>query len=57
MPVRAVTNVAIWGNHTATQFPDYEHAKIDGKPAPEVIKDQSWLKKSSSRPCSSAARR
>jgi malate dehydrogenase len=43
-PVSAVTSVAIWGNHSATQFPDFRHAKIDGKPAPDVIKDENWLK-------------
>jgi malate dehydrogenase len=42
-PVSAVRNVAIWGNHSATQFPDYFHATIDGKPAPEVIGDDAWL--------------
>ncbi len=45
VPVRDVTNVAIWGNHSATQFPDYAHAKIAGKPAPEVIGDPDWLEK------------
>jgi malate dehydrogenase len=39
----AVTNVTIWGNHSATQFPDYAHARIDGRPAPEVITDTAWL--------------
>jgi malate dehydrogenase len=43
-PVASVTNTAIWGNHSATQFPDFYHAKIDGKPAPEVIGDENWLK-------------
>lgn len=38
-----VTNVTIWGNHSATQYPDFLHAKIGGKPAAEVINDQSWL--------------
>jgi malate dehydrogenase len=42
--VRDVTNLAIWGNHSATQFPDFVHAKIDGRPAPEVIDDDAWLK-------------
>jgi malate dehydrogenase len=42
-PVREVTNLAIWGNHSATQFPDFENAKIGGKPAPSVIGDESWL--------------
>jgi malate dehydrogenase len=43
IPVDEVTNVAIWGNHSATQFPDFEHALIGGKPAPDVIGDRSWL--------------
>ena len=41
-----VTNVAIWGNHSATQFPDFAHARIAGKPAPEVITDEEWLRTS-----------
>jgi len=41
--VSTVTNVAIWGNHSATQFPDFEHARIGGKPAAEVISDRAWL--------------
>uniref|UniRef100_A0A7C4QKA1 Malate dehydrogenase n=1 Tax=Schlesneria paludicola TaxID=360056 RepID=A0A7C4QKA1_9PLAN len=43
-PVTAVTNLAIWGNHSATQYPDFINAKIDGKPAPSVIADMDWLK-------------
>lgn len=43
-PVSAVKNVAIWGNHSATQYPDFVNAKIDGKPATEVITDHAWLK-------------
>lgn len=39
-----VTNVAIWGNHSATQFPDFEHALIDDKPATDVIDDREWLR-------------
>src|SRR5271163_3458578 len=42
-PVATVSNLAIWGNHSATQFPDYAHALIGGKPALEVIDDQAWL--------------
>jgi malate dehydrogenase len=34
----------IWGNHSATQFPDFYNAKISGKPAVDVIKDDAWLK-------------
>ena len=40
----AVSNVAIWGNHSATQFPDFGNAKITGKPATDLIKDETWLK-------------
>jgi malate dehydrogenase len=38
-----VTNVAIWGNHSSTQFPDFENAKIGGKPATAAITDKAWL--------------
>lgn len=43
-PVSKVTNLAIWGNHSATQYPDFYNAKIDGKPATDLIKDEAWLK-------------
>jgi malate dehydrogenase len=43
VPVREVTNLAIWGNHSNTQFPDFAHARIAGKPAPDVIGDRGWL--------------
>ena len=42
-PVARVKSLAIWGNHSATQFPDVFHATINGKPAPEVIGDDNWL--------------
>ena len=42
--VTAVTNLAIWGNHSATQYPDFYNAKINGKPVPDLIKDDAWLK-------------
>jgi malate dehydrogenase len=42
--VTAVSNMAIWGNHSSTQYPDFAHAKINGKPAADVIKDEAWLK-------------
>jgi malate dehydrogenase len=44
VPVTAVTNMTIWGNHSATQYPDFYSAKINGKSAAEVITDQEWLK-------------
>ncbi len=43
VPVTSVTNVAIWGNHSATQYPDAENARIGGKSAAEVIDDQDWI--------------
>ena len=43
-PVASVTEMAIWGNHSATQYPDFYHTKIDGKPATQVIADENWLK-------------
>jgi malate dehydrogenase len=42
--VTAVTNMTIWGNHSATQYPDFYNAKINGRSANEVIGDQAWLK-------------
>ena len=42
-PVSSVQHLGIWGNHSATQFPDYFHATIDGRAAPEIIKDDKWL--------------
>ncbi|MEO8206953.1 MAG: malate dehydrogenase, partial [Chthoniobacterales bacterium] len=38
-----VTNVAIWGNHSSTLYPDFTNAKIEGVPATEVIQDEEWL--------------
>ncbi|HLK46153.1 MAG TPA: malate dehydrogenase, partial [Acidimicrobiales bacterium] len=43
VPVTDVANVAIWGNHSATQYPDYENATIGGAPATSVIDDPAWL--------------
>lgn len=42
--ITAVTNMAIWGNHSSTQYPDFTHAKINGRPATDSIKDETWLK-------------
>lgn len=41
--VAEVTNMAIWGNHSATQYPDAENARIGGRPVAEVIGHVSWL--------------
>ena len=39
----AVENIFIYGNHSPTMFPAFAHAKINGRPAPEVINDSAWL--------------
>lgn len=41
--VRAVSNLAIWGNHSSTQFPNFEQARINGQGAESVINDRDWL--------------
>jgi len=41
--VGAITNLAIWGNHSSTMFPDFENAKINGKALTETISDRKWL--------------
>jgi malate dehydrogenase len=41
--VKDVTNMTIWGNHSATQYPDIFHAKVKGKNAGEVVDDQAWV--------------
>jgi malate dehydrogenase len=41
--VTEVTNMAIWGNHSDTQYPDFYNARIGGKPAPAAIADEPWL--------------
>ncbi|HJT46288.1 MAG TPA: malate dehydrogenase, partial [Chthoniobacterales bacterium] len=41
--ITRVTNMTIWGNHSSTQYPDFYNAKIDDKPADQVIGDDKWL--------------
>jgi malate dehydrogenase len=41
--VKDISNMTIWGNHSATQYPDIFHAKVRGQAAPEVVNDQQWL--------------
>lgn len=41
--VTAVSEMTIWGNHSATQYPDFYHAKINGRPAHTVIDNETWL--------------
>lgn len=41
--VTEIAQMAIWGNHSTTQYPDFTHAKIGGRPAHEVVADREWL--------------
>ena len=43
MPVEKLKKMIIWGNHSATQYPDITHATVDGAPAREVVDDQAWV--------------
>ena len=43
-PVSEIKKLAIWGNHSATQYPDWSKATIGGRPAAEVVGDEGWLK-------------
>jgi malate dehydrogenase len=42
-PVTDITRMTIWGNHSATQYPDLFHAEVGGRNAAEVVDDQDWL--------------
>ena len=42
--VNGVSNITIWGNHSATQYPDVENAMINGRPVFDVISDHEWLR-------------
>jgi malate dehydrogenase len=41
--VKDITNVTVWGNHSATQYPDIFHAKVNGNTPTEAIEDRKWL--------------
>jgi malate dehydrogenase len=43
VPVTEIKKLAIWGNHSATQYPSIFHAEVGGKNAAEVVNDQAWL--------------
>lgn len=42
--VNEITNLAIWGNHSSTMYPDFYHATVRGRPAVEAAGDETWLK-------------
>jgi malate dehydrogenase len=44
VPVLAISNVAVWGNHSTTQYPDAANARVAGLPVFDVISDHGWLK-------------
>jgi malate dehydrogenase len=43
--ITAVSNLAIWGNHSSTMYPDFFNAKIHNRPVPDVIGHREWLEK------------
>jgi len=42
-PVTSVKKVSVWGNHSATQYPDIFHAEVDGQNAAKLVNDQAWV--------------
>lgn len=53
--VNDIQKMIIWGNHSATQYPDINHCLVKGQPARSLV-DANWIERISSRPCSSVAR-
>ena len=45
VPVETITNLAIWGNHSSTMYPDFFNTKIQNRPATDVIGHREWLEK------------
>ncbi|NKY86981.1 malate dehydrogenase [Nocardia veterana] len=45
-PAATITRMTVWGNHSATQYPDISHALIGGRPAADVIADPEWVRES-----------
>lgn len=43
-PVSSITNMTVWGNHSASQYPDLFHTKVDGQDARELVDDDVWIK-------------
>ncbi len=42
-PITEIQKLAIWGNHSATQYPDLFHAEVDGKSVASIVNDQAWI--------------
>jgi malate dehydrogenase len=45
VPTTDVSHLAIWGNHSATMYPDFYNTRIHGRPVPDVISHREWLEK------------
>ncbi|MEV5647544.1 malate dehydrogenase [Nocardia sp. NPDC052254] len=43
-PAASITRMTVWGNHSATQYPDIGHALIGGRPAAQVVGDRTWVR-------------
>jgi malate dehydrogenase len=43
-PVGSITNMTVWGNHSASQYPDLFHARVDGEEARKLVDDDVWIK-------------
>ena len=43
-PVSDIKRMTVWGNHSATQYPDISHALVDGAPAPAQVDDEVWVR-------------
>jgi malate dehydrogenase len=43
--VRDVTRMTVWGNHSATQYPDISHALVGGRPATELVTEREWIER------------
>ncbi len=44
-PVAAIRQMAVWGNHSSTQYPDLHHCLVDGRPAMDLVADPGWYEK------------
>lgn len=44
VPVTAITRMTIWGNHSASQYPDIYHAEVNGESAAKAVDDEAWVR-------------
>lgn len=43
VPARQISRVSVWGNHSASQYPDIFHARVAGRSGAEIAEDRAWL--------------